>query len=91
MGTAQQEILLELFAIESCFPEDYGCYSLHGNKLYPTRKSAEEAMASLQAQAIVDEQNDWETNPCECGNRRCDYRSSFFPEFSICVLQLANN
>jgi len=48
-------------------------------------------MAVLKAKAIVNEQEDWETNPCECGKRNCDYRSRFFPEFSIVVLQLADS
>ena len=82
---------MELFAIESCCPDDHGCYSLHNTKLYPTRKSAEEAMAVMQAKAIVKEQEDWETNPCECGDRNCDYRSRFFPVFSIVVMQLADS
>ena len=83
---------MELFAIESCSRADYDyCYTLHNNKLYPTRKSAEEAMAVLQAKAIVKEREEWESNPCECGDRNCDYRSHYFLEFSIVVMQLADS
>jgi hypothetical protein len=90
IGTAQQEIPVELFAIESCCPDDHG-FTLYGKKLYPTRRSAEVALAMLRAKAIINEQEDWETDPCECGNRNCDYRSRLFPEFSIIVLQLADS
>ena len=81
---------MKLFAVQVFTPDDPCDRWIYQDTLYPTRQSAENAMALLEAEAIIKEQEDWESNPCECGNRNCDYRSYLFPNFSIQVLKLAS-
>jgi hypothetical protein len=81
---------VELFAVQVFTPDDSYDRWIYQDTLYPTRQSAENAMALLKAEAIVREQEDWDSNPCECGKRDCDYRLYLFPNFSIQVLKLAS-
>lgn len=90
MGTTQQEVPLELFAIEVFTPDDPCDRWIHASRLYPTRHSAESAMALLKVEAGIREQEDWEKQPCVCGKRNCDDRAYLFPNFSIQVLKLAS-
>ena len=81
---------MELFAVQVFTPDDPCDRWIYQDTLYPTRQSAENAMALLEAEAIIKEQEDWESNPCECGNRDCGDRLYLFPNFSIQVLKLAS-
>lgn len=81
---------MDLFAVQVSTPDDPYDRWIYQDTLYPTRQSAENAMAFLKAEAIVKEQEDWDANPCECGKRDCDYRLHWFPSFSIQVLKLAS-
>ena len=81
---------MELFAVQVSTEDDPYDRWIHQDTLYPTRQSAEKAKALLEAEAIVREQEDWDSNPCECGKRDCDYRLHLFPRFSIQVLKLAS-
>ena len=90
IGTAQQEFPVDLFAIEVFTADDPYDRRIHQNTLYPTLQSAKEAKALLEAEAIIREQEDWDSSPCECGKRGCDYRLHLFPSFSIQMLKLAS-
>lgn len=90
MGTAHMEVPLELFAIEVSIVDDPYDRWIDRSRVYPTRPAAEHAMALLEARARVKEQEDWDEQPCMCGNRKCDQRSNLFPNFSIYVLTLVS-
>ena len=56
---------------------------------YASQRKANAKAVELSAKQAKAEELDWITNPCECGNRRCDYRAGFFTEWSVEKFDLA--
>ena len=50
---------------------------------YASRRKAIAKSVELSAKQAKAEELDWITNPCQCGDRRCDYRGGFFTEWPV--------
>ena len=50
---------------------------------YASKRKAEAKAVELSAKQAKAEELDWIANPCECGERDCDYRSQFFEKWSV--------
>lgn len=50
---------------------------------YASQRKANAKAVELSAKQAKAEELDWITNPCICGDRRCDYRAGFFTEWSV--------
>lgn len=55
---------------------------------YASKRKAEAKAVELSAKQAKEEELDWITNPCDCGERDCDYRSKFFNKWSVNKLDL---
>lgn len=50
---------------------------------YASKRKADARSTELSVRQAKEEEKDWITNPCECGNRNCDYRDHFFNQWSV--------
>ena len=50
---------------------------------YASKRKAEAKAVELSAKQAKQEEEDWIKNPCECGERNCDYRSHYFNQWSV--------
>ena len=56
---------------------------------YASKRKAEAKAVELSAKQAKEEEEDWITKPCECGDRNCDYRYHFFDEWRVDKFDLA--
>ncbi len=56
---------------------------------YASKRKAEAKAVELSAKQAKEEEKDWITSPCECGDRKCDYRDRFFNEWRVDRFDLA--
>ena len=50
---------------------------------YVSKRKADAKSVELSAEQAKEEEEDWITNPCECGDRNCERRDYFFNEWSV--------
>ena len=50
---------------------------------YASKRKADAKSVELSARQAKEEEKDWITNPCECGDRNCERRDHFFNEWSV--------
>ena len=50
---------------------------------YASKRKADAKSVELSARQAKEEEEDWITNPCECGDRNCYRRDHFFNEWSV--------
>jgi heterodisulfide reductase subunit B len=50
---------------------------------YASKRKADAKSVELSAEQAKEEEEDWITNPCECGDRNCERRDYFFNEWSV--------
>jgi len=55
---------------------------------YASKRKAEAKAVELSAKQAKEEEKDWITKPCECGDRNCAYRDHFFNEWTVNKLDL---
>ena len=56
---------------------------------YASKRKAEARAVELSAKQAKEEEEDWVTSPCECGDRNCDYREHLFNEWRVDKFDLA--
>jgi len=56
---------------------------------YASKRKAEDRALELSAKQAKEEEEDWITSPCNCGDRNCDYRNLFFNEWRVDKFDLA--
>jgi len=50
---------------------------------YASKRNADAKSVELSTRQAKEEEEDWITNPCECGYRNCERRDHFFNEWSV--------
>jgi len=50
---------------------------------YASKRKADAKSIELSTRQAKEEEKDWITDPCKCGDRNCYYRAHFFNEWSI--------
>ena len=56
---------------------------------YASKRKAEAKATELRVKQAREEEEDWIANPCECGDRKCDYREHFFDDWEVSKIDLA--
>jgi len=56
---------------------------------YASKRKANAKAVELSARQAKEEELDWITNPCECGERNCDRRDRFFTFWDVEKIDLA--
>ena len=56
---------------------------------YASKRKADAKAVELSARQAKEEELDWITNPCECGERNCDRRDRFFTSWDVEKIDLA--
>lgn len=56
---------------------------------YASKRKADAKAVELACKQAREEEEDWIKNPCECGDRKCDYRYHFFDEWRVDKFDLA--
>ena len=65
------------------------CDEPHVIGYYASKRKAEAKAVELSAKQAKEEEKDWITSPCKCGDRNCDYRDLFFNEWRVDKFDLA--
>ena len=55
---------------------------------YASKRKADAKAVELSARQAKEEEMDWITNPCECGERNCDRRDRFFTSWYVDKIDL---
>jgi len=88
MGTAHMERSMHVYTLtEFNSRAEYDEPAVIG--YYASKRKAEAKAVELSAKQAKEEEKDWITKPCECGDRNCDYRYHFFDEWRVDKFDLA--
>jgi heterodisulfide reductase subunit B len=88
MGTAHMERSMHVYTLTEFNRRAYynePCVVAY----YASKRKAEAKAVELSSKQAKEEETDWITKPCECGDRNCDYREHFFYEWSVEKFDLA--
>ena len=55
---------------------------------YASKRKADAKSVELSVRQAKEEELDWITNPCECGERNCDRRDRFFTSWYVSKIDL---
>jgi len=81
MGTAHMERSMHVYQLtESPRDSFYGYRDDFSTVIgyYASKRKADAKSVELSVRQAKEEELDWITNPCECGERNCDRRDQFF-------------
>ena len=90
MGTAHMERSVHVYQLTEN-PRDsfYGGDDLSTTiGYYASKRKADAKAVELSARQAKEEELDWITNPCECGERNCDRRDRFFTSWYVDKIDL---
>ena len=88
MGTAHMEKSVHVYTLTESNTRAYqGDPDVVG--YYASKRKAEAKAVELSAKQAKEEEQDWITNSCECGDRNCDRRDLFFNQWSVERVDLA--